>query len=320
MEEKDKRIFLTSVMNASKRLEHYGEAKLSGIYLLKLIYKYACYSTSYNQLQRLNSMVSTLQTTDPLICMEKNSFKSFALLQDPIGIVEVGVDINQAPVITDISVIVEESDLFFTFNYETLFPNYSDDSGGTTSLFIIHSIADYGVLIYNDVEVNEGDVFTDPSLLQWKRSNADEAGETLFTFSAYDDDDQLPLESNIATCTITVEEYLIPNEVPVIGDRAQYAGNRVVTVFNLEDFTTQTVLPYFDPENNPLDSIRIDEISDANTGVYSFYGNPVVVGQVITASELSLGAFYHTAPDSNAISTDSFNASVRDTGSMVWVQ
>jgi len=41
---------------------------------------------------------------------------------------------------------------------------------------------------------------------------------------------------------------------------------------------------------------------------------------VITKAELDSGAFYHVAPDGNGVSTDSFNASVRDTGSLIWVQ
>jgi len=66
MKTKDARVFTESVKLASGRLENYGDARLSGIHLLKLIYKYASYSTTYNQLKRFDSMVSTLQLTDPL--------------------------------------------------------------------------------------------------------------------------------------------------------------------------------------------------------------------------------------------------------------
>ena len=104
-----------------------------------------------------------------------------------------------------------------------------------------------------------------------------------------------------------------------MGDRAQYSGNRSTTVFTVSDFTTLTIAPYFDPEGNELDAIRIDEISTANYGTYYYFGAEVVPGQIITKDELNAGAFYHVGPDANAISTDSFNASLREDVNMTWV-
>ena len=49
MRNKDSKIFVASVKNASKRLEFYGDIDLSNLYLLKLIYKYANYCTTYKQ-------------------------------------------------------------------------------------------------------------------------------------------------------------------------------------------------------------------------------------------------------------------------------
>jgi hypothetical protein len=68
-----------------------------------------------------------------------------------------------------------------------------------------------------------------------------------------------------------------------------------------------------------LDAIRIDEVSTANTGVYYYFGSVLAEGQVITKAELDAGAFYHVGQDANGISTDSFNASVRDNVNMTWV-
>ena len=104
-----------------------------------------------------------------------------------------------------------------------------------------------------------------------------------------------------------------------MGDRAQYSGNRSTTVFSSADFTTEPIAPYFDPEGNDLDAIRIDEVSTANLGLYYLYDTAVSIGQVITKAELDAGAFYHVGPDANAISTDGFNASVRDNVNMTWV-
>lgn len=320
MESKNARIFVASVKNVTNRLEHYGDANISNISLLKLIYKYACYSTEYATLQRLDKMVSHLQKVDKDICLERQVSTGSDYIA-PVGIVEVGVGVNenQPPVLTDSSVTVVDGAEIYTFSYSDLFSGYSDPDGDLMGAFVIKSLPANGELKYNGEAAVVETLYGNPSLLEYGK-DSDGAYSTTFTYTAFDNDPQLRLESNTATCTVNVEAVVISNEPPVIGDRAQYAGNRVTTVFTVADFTTHTIAPYFDPEANDLDAIRIDEISDANTGVYYYFGNPVVAGQVITAAELANGAFYHVAPDANGISTDSFNASVRDTGSMIWVQ
>lgn len=79
-------------------------------------------------------------------------------------------------------------------------------------------------------------------------------------------------------------------------------------------------MPYLDPENDEIAYIRIDEISEANTGVYYYYDNPVTVGQQISKSELDNGVFYHVGPDSNSITTDSINVSIQTENNPNWVQ
>jgi hypothetical protein len=305
MVEKDARIFITSVNNASKKLEYYGDAKLEGIALLKLIYKYACYSTTYATLQRLNSMVATLQTTDPLICMERQAVASYSGGTGGDGgtggTVEVGTESNQAPVLTPISFTLNDETYIFTFSYATLLSGYSDDEGGVASSFVINSLPGNGDLLYDGNAITTNTLLFDPSLLTYTRTGTSAYGTT-FTFSAYDDDSQVPLVSNIVTATATIEEIVVSgNEPATVGDRAQYSGNRSTTVFTVADFTTSAIAPYFDPEGNDLDAILITEISDANTGVYYYFASPVAVGQVITNAELSAGAFYHIAPDANSI-------------------
>lgn len=319
MESKNARIFVASVANVTKRLEYYGDADISNITLLKLIYKYACYATSYATLQRLDKMVAQLQRVDPYICLEKQGVNGSDYVA-PVGIIEVGVDDNTAPTITNSSFTLGANDGDdYTFSNAEIYSGYSDAESSTPGNFIIKSLPSQGSLKYNGSEAYVETLYSDPALLTYTRGEQTAYGDT-FTWSVFDNDAQSPLESNTATMTGTMEEVVIPNQPAVIGDRAQYAGNRVTTVFTVADFTTNTIAPYFDPEANDLDAIRIDEVSDANTGVYYYFGSPVVAGQVITAAELANGAFYHVAPDANGISTDSFNASVRDTGSMIWVQ
>jgi hypothetical protein len=264
-------------------------------------------------------MVAELQRTSPHICVEQFAVPAYVDTTIVIPIIPIGTDGNTPPVLTATAITLVDGASPYTFVHDDIFGGYSDAEGGIASAFVLKTLPGNGTLKYDGLIAVVETLYVDPTLLTYTK-DSDLAYGTSFTFSAYDDDDQLPLESNTVACTVTVEALVIPNEPPVIGDRAQYEGNRVTTVFTVADFTTETILPYFDPENNDLDAIRIDEVSTANTGVYYYLGSPVVAGQIITNAELSSGAFYHTAPDANSISTDSFNASVRDTGSMIWVQ
>lgn len=318
MESKDARIFITSVGNITRRLEHYGEANTDQVHLLKLIYKYACYSPTYSCLQRLDSMVAELQRTSPFICLEKQAVTGYVDTELIIPEVPIGTD-NGAPVLTGGAIAVEDPNEFYTFSYSSLLSGFVDDSGDPASNFVIKTLPAQGTLSYNGVSVILNTLYPDPALLVYTR-DVNTGYSSSFTYSAYDNDSQLPLESNTVTMNITVEAITILNQPATVGDRAQYQGNRATTVFTVADFTTAAIAPYFDPEANELDAIRIDEVSTANTGVYYYLGVVVVEGQVITKAELDAGAFYHAAPDANAITTDSFNASVRDTGSMIWVQ
>ncbi len=319
MESKDARIYVASVGNISKRLEYYGDADISNISLLKLIYKYACYSTTYNQLKRLNSMVSTLQVSDSNICLEIQASKGSDYVS-PIGIADAGSEYsNTAPTISDNSFTLGASDgSDYTFSTADIYSGYSDAESSTPGNFVIKSLPSQGSLRYDGAEAYIETLYSDPTLLTYTRSETTGYVDS-FTWSVYDNDSQLPLESNKATMTGTMEEEVVINQPATVGDRAQYSGNRSTTVFSVADFTLNPIAPYYDPEGNDLDAIRIDEISDANTGVYYYFGSPVTAGQIITAAELSSGAFYHIAPDSNAVSTDSFNASVRDDVNMTWV-
>jgi hypothetical protein len=263
-------------------------------------------------------MVSTLQTSDPDIGVQYTATDNYidgAIV--PTHIV-VGTDVNKPVAVTG-AVTVEQQT--YTFSDSDFLTGFTDPDGDSPSLIAIKTLPANGTLTYNGLVIPAGFSFSDASLLIYER-NAETAYGTSFNFSITDDNSQVPMESDAVAMTVTVDELVVVpgNEPAVIGDRAQYAGNRVVTVFTVADFTTETIAPYFDPESNDLDAIRIDEISTANTGVYYYLGTPVTAGQIITNAELAIGAFYHEGPDSNSISTDSFNASVRDTGSMIWVQ
>lgn len=314
----DTQVFLSSLNKTTKRFSYYGPGSITNISLLKLIYKYACYSQSYETLQRLDKIVSYLQRTDKDISMQITKSVGYVdNILSPSSFTS-GIDVNR-PTIDGNLVTVSFSE--YAFNNTEFFEGYSDIDGDVANLITIKTLPANGSLFYNGIEVTGQLSLTDATLLTYVRS-VDTAYGTSFTFTVTDANCQIQMESLPATMTVTVEDLIVEpgNEPALIGDRAQYVGNRVVTVFKVADFTTETIAPYFDPEANDLDAIRIDEVSTANTGTFYYLGAPVTIGQVITNAELASGAFYHDGPDSNSITTDSFNASVRDTGSMIWVQ
>lgn len=366
--QKNMSAFVSAVCKVSQRLYHYGDANVINVNLLGLIYNYAPYSTTYEQLQQFDTLLSDLQTgaggfggngsgglggldglgvvgggtngggidvpievsddvnnvgnagsDDPLDDNDPDSGGP----NDPDGdVITVIIDdgtIDNYPTITASAITVTDSMTTYTFANSEIHNGWTSPRAADPGSFVLKTLPANGTLTYDGSAVVINTLYADPTLLVYIR-NSDTSYGTTFNWSVFDDDEQLPLESNTVTMTVTVEAIILENEPATLGDRAVYPLNRAVTVFSVADFTTETIAPYFDPEGNDLDAIRIDEISDANTGVYFFYGDPVVIGQVITNAELAQGAFYHVAPDTNDVTTDSFNASVRDDGSMIWVQ
>ena len=108
MENKNANIFVSSVAKVSERLKYYGDTNLENISLLRLIYKYACYATSYAHLQTLDKMVSRLQREDNLICLEHQS-SGIVSYSAPVGNVEVG-GTNTRPTLSATSITVGEED------------------------------------------------------------------------------------------------------------------------------------------------------------------------------------------------------------------
>lgn len=317
MENKNARIYVESVANISKRLEYYGDANIDNISLLKLIYKYACYSSAYSQLQRLDKMVAHLQRVDPFICLEKKK-QTISSYSAPVGSVQIDVAGNEAPTLNDSSINVDGEGDAYIFSYLDLFSGYSDDNAGAIGSFVISTLPANGTLLYDGGEIITGTLLYDVTRLVYNRSY-DESYGTSFTYYAYDNDSQLALSSNTVSCSITVEELTVYNNLPTIGNRNIYADNRITTVLTLEDFTTLAVAAYNDIDGDPLQAIKILGISEINGGTYYYFGSPVTIDQVITAEEISNGALYHVASDSNSITTDTLDVAIRDHEDSAWV-
>ena len=314
---KNGRVYEASMRNLSNKLDNYGDANIENLSLLKLIYKYACYATTHTQLNTLDGLVAWLQVNDPLICSEIMANRGSDYVWVPPA-VDLTVLASDPPIIVPGGVILDGATTTKTFTSEEIYEGYSDPGGLAPSAFSILSLPATGELKYDGESVTLVAQLTDPTLLTYERAGTSAYGET-FNLTAWNSSSFAATESALVAFPLTIEEFGNGNLAPTVGDRAQYAGNRSITVFTVADFTSLTIAPYFDPEGNELDAIRVDEISTANSGSYYYFGAPVVAGQIITKDEIEQGAFYHSGPDANAISTDSFNASLRDDVNMTWV-
>lgn len=122
--------------------------------------------------------------------------------------------------------------------------------------------------------------------------------------------------------TITISRLLNLGNLPVtnLGDIAFYTANRATTIINTAMILDSLTPEYQDPEGDPIDAIRIDEISTANKGKYYINNVELAVGDIITKTQLDNNEFIHIGPDVNSINTDAINFSVRDAGSKVFVK
>lgn len=123
---------------------------------------------------------------------------------------------------------------------------------------------------------------------------------------------------NMATVNMITDAYI--NKPPTrVGDITLNATNRTPTVYSLASFTGV----FADPENDPLQAIRVDTLPVHGQLMYDTTGSGnwalVTAGQVILASDITAGRFKFVPPDQNALDNTSWNYSARDSGSMQFV-
>lgn len=313
MNDHNAHIFTTSVMNVSKRFAVYGAGDISDISLLKLCYKYSCYASDYETIQKLDSIVAELQMKDNDICMDISTGNFFPdSIQVPTGT----EDTNTPPTVSANAVAILVDEDKYTFSEADFTKDFSDAEGHGPDNIIIKSLPVTG-LLYDDEAVIIGQIIYNPSLLVYDRNNAVGYSDT-FNFSIFDDYADSPKESIDTLITINVAD--AENLPATVGDNTIYSDNRIITVLTLEMFTSQLAPPYNDPENDLIDAIRVDQISEANLGVYKLDGVEVSEGDIITREDLANNLFTHTGADVDTVSSDTFTFSARDEGSLIWVQ
>ena len=102
-----------------------------------------------------------------------------------------------------------------------------------------------------------------------------------------------------------------------VGDYSMSVANRATTVLTLAMFTTNTTPAYSDPEGDAASAVRIDTLP--GDGVLKLSGVNVTVGQIILAADINAGNLTYVSPNQDALDTDTFDFSVSDTGSGLFV-
>jgi len=321
MKDKDAKIFVISMKNISKELQHYGESNFNNINLLKLIYKYAKYFTNYKHLQAVDKMVNYLQRSDRRICMEYTYTKGYSG-EYSYKTVDVSTDseTNIAPTLSNFSLNMDNTGEDLEITQADMYDGYSDSEGTIPGNLTIKTIPANGTLYYEGEALHVGYIIPyDTSLEILYERNSNDAYSTSFTYTLFDTNGQVPLESNIATVSIIVEAIVLENEPPTIGDLALYADNRATITITIADILYNASPEYSDPEGNQLDAIRIDAIGSSNAGRYLYYGAEIEVNAIISYNDIVGGAFTYSAADINSIQTDVIEVSIRDTVNLEWV-
>lgn len=105
------------------------------------------------------------------------------------------------------------------------------------------------------------------------------------------------------------------NEPATIGDHSMTVEDGTSTTLTIDMFLET----YSDPEGDLIDAVRIDDIHTTNVGTFYFNDTPITKGLIMLREDIEAGKLTHVATSSEAITTDSFEFSVRDEGSGIWV-
>ena len=335
-------VFNCSLKKYNQLLRVYGTGSLAELTLLKLIYKYACHSPTEKTLQRLDAMISHLQSGTETICMDtlNGNFFPGGIGDDDDGNAPTPVDPdpipdnskNRAPSVDSLTIPLDFNGEKFsaaqagpqyinmhTFSIADFTTNFSDPDGDSYGNVMVATLPSQGFLLYNGQEVSTNTLILDTTLLEyWILFNEQLVINTSFYFRTADNNSQNPMWSSAQTITFTRDADTGDNLQATVGDNAIYAENGATTILIPSMFTDGNPA-YSDPENDPLDSIRVDRIGTNNSGTYNYNGVAVTIGQIISSTELSAGAFVHVGASTNDISSDIIEFSVRDTGSLIWV-
>jgi hypothetical protein len=214
-----------------------------------------------------------------------------------------------------LSILFGATHIFTLANFTTeTTPAYQDPEGDALSTIKILSLPSTGTLKLNGVDVVLNQLITAGQLTTGNLtyvSNGD--GNFLFQFDASDVGSNSM--SGLSTGWITMNVAQVINLPPdVVGNIGFVFDYGVSKTFTVADFTSSTIPAYNDPEGDAPSKVKI--LTLPANGTLEFNGNPVIINQEMTVSEIASG-YLVFVPDLGVetAQTLTFNFSVADIGS-----
>ncbi len=247
--------------------------------------------------------------------------KSIVCLEDIEDIFAQAVsDCGVAPTVNSVSISFGNNTNTINYSFQAIdFTTGFFDQGGLQPKFVkLLANAYQGQFLFDGVAINTENFIFDIADVNKLVYQATITGNKINFNTIYfqvSNNNTIPVYSNMATVTLNTTQFV--NQPPsVVGDNTFVLANRQTKVFTLADFTTQTVPAYQDPENDPVDALRIDSLPA--TGQLILGTIPCTLNQVIPASQIIAGNFKYVAPDQNGTASANFNFSLRDSGSLTF--
>lgn len=211
------------------------------------------------------------------------------------------------------------SKIFTVANFTTeTTPPYSDPEGDAAEAVKITQLPSSGSLKLNGVTVTLNQVITianiSAGLFSYVANPSNTAGYAeIFYFSMSD------VGASCFTAggqmSMTVNSYI--NQPAVIGDGERTVAEGTVITFNRPDFTTNTTPPYYDPEGDIADKLKI--ISLPVTGDLKLNGIDVLVNDVINFSDIDAGNLTYVQDIGAGGTVPEFEFQIADAGSGIFV-
>lgn len=197
-------------------------------------------------------------------------------------------------------------------------PPYSDPEGDAAEAIKITQLPVTGSLKLNGNIVTVNQVITMTSigagLFSYVADPSNTAGYAeIFYFSI--SDVGASCFTTGGQVSMTVNSYI--NQPAVIGDGERTVAEGVVITFNRPDFTSNTTPPYYDPEGDIADKLKI--ITLPATGDLKLNGINVIANDVINFSDIDAGNLTYEQDPGAGGTVPTFQFQIADAGSGTFV-
>lgn len=319
---REKLVTVTTTAKLIAKAKATGTLNLSIVSYLGMLSYYIEYLTALPRTQENADKLITLKNMFGQTMNKCNDVCTYRIALNTLCKTDAQMSVfsNNPPTVGDASKIYTPG--VYQFVYSDFTTDFNDPDQGDVPKFVeIFTLPATGTIKYSGIAITEGYILNIKDIVNLTYelvSNPSSVMETSFLFKI-SDSNAAPLYSTPAVFSFDLSSSTT-NLPATIGDNTITVAPSVVTQLTLAMFTSDTTTPYYDPEGDLIDAIRIDRLHSTNTGVFYLEGVPVSNGAIITREQFETNAFYHIGDDVETVATDGFEFSARDEGSQIWVQ